>query len=49
MRRHRSLRLNAKAIVHVRGIFVIAEIDDCAKFPTEIFDSCPGPGVHSTA
>jgi hypothetical protein len=27
------------AIVHVRGIFVIAEIDDGSKFPTEIFAS----------
>jgi hypothetical protein len=26
------------AIVHARGISVIAEIDDSAKFPTEIFE-----------
>jgi hypothetical protein len=38
--------LNAEAIVHVREISVIAEIDDSAKFPTEIFDSCPGPGAQ---
>jgi hypothetical protein len=34
------LGLNVRmVIVHVRGISVIAEVDDSAKFPTEIFES----------